>query len=89
MLYSLQATEFVVGKDILNILQNYQCSTVEHSDTKEGLDRPGQKVKAILSAAFEKKVCGVQHLSRNGGFFGFQFGFEVLQGLPFLKFHVF
>jgi len=60
MLYSLQATEFVVGKDILNILQNYQCSTVEHSDTKEGLDRPGQKVKAILSAAFEKKVGGLK-----------------------------
>ena len=60
MLYSLQATEFVVGKDILNILQSYQCSTVEHSDTKEGLDRPGQKVKAILSAAFEKKVGGLK-----------------------------
>ena len=60
MLYSLQATEFAAGKEILNILQNYQCSTVEHSDAKESIDRPAEKVKAILSAAFEKNVGGLK-----------------------------
>ena len=60
MLYSLQATEFAAGKEILNILQNYQCSTVEHSDAKESIDRPAEKVKDILSAAFEKKVGGLK-----------------------------
>ena len=62
MLYSLQATEFAAGKDILNILQNYHCSTVEHSDAQEGIDRPGEKVKAILSAAFEKKAGGLKNI---------------------------
>jgi len=62
MLYSLQATEFAAGKDILNILQNYHCSTVEHSDPQEGIDRPGEKVKAILSAAFEKKAGGLKNI---------------------------
>ena len=60
MLYSLQATEFSAGKEILNILQNYQCSTIEHADPKESIDRPAEKVKAILSAAFEKKAGGLK-----------------------------
>lgn len=62
MLYSLQANDFSAGKEILKILQNYQCSTVEHSDTKESIDRPGEKVKAILSSAFEKKIGGVKNV---------------------------
>lgn len=62
MLYSLQANDFAAGKDILRILQNYQCSTVEHSDTKESIDRPGEQVKAILSSAFEKKIGGVRNV---------------------------
>ena len=49
MLYSLQANDFSVGEDILRVLQNYQCNIIEHSDTKEIIDRTGEKVKAILS----------------------------------------
>ena len=58
MLHSIQATDFSVGKEILNTLQNYNCSTIEHSDPKENMHRPAEKVKAIFSAAFEKKVGG-------------------------------
>ena len=42
------------------ILQNYQCSIVEHSEVKETWDAQGQKVKAILSAAFEQKIGGLK-----------------------------
>ena len=62
MLYSLQANDFSVGEDILRVLQNYQCNIIEHSDTKENIDRPGEKVKAILSSAFEKKIGGLKNV---------------------------
>ena len=62
MLYSLQANDFSVGEDILRVLQNYQCNIIEHSDTKEIIDRPGEKVKAILSFAYEKKIGGLKNV---------------------------
>ena len=62
MLYSLQANDFSVGEDILRVLQNYQCNIIEHSDTKENIDRPGEKVKAILSFAYEKKIGGLKNV---------------------------
>ena len=62
MLYSLQANDFSFGEDILRVLQNYQCNIIEHSDTKENIDRPGEKVKAILSFAYEKKIGGLKNV---------------------------
>ena len=62
MLYSLQANDFSVGEDILRVLQNYQCNIIKHSDTKENIDRPGEKVKAILSFAYEKKIGGLKNV---------------------------
>ena len=62
MLYSLQANDFSVGEDILRVLQNYQCNIIEHSDTKENIDRHGEKVKAILSFAYEKKIGGLKNV---------------------------
>lgn len=62
MLYSLQANDFSVGEDILRVLQNYQCNIIKHSDTKENIDRPGEKVKAILSSAFERKIGGLKNV---------------------------
>ena len=60
MLYSLHVSEFKFAGKLSQILQNYQCSIVEHSEVKETWDAQGQKVKAILSAAFEQKVGGLK-----------------------------
>ena len=60
MLYSLQVSEFKFAGKLSQILQNYQCSIVEHSEVKETWDAQGQKVKAILSAAFEQKLGGLK-----------------------------
>jgi two-component system response regulator FlrC len=60
MLYSLHVSEFKFAGKLSQILQNYQCSIVEHSEVKETWDAQGQKVKAILSAAFEKKLGGLK-----------------------------
>ena len=60
MLYSLHVSEFKFAGKLAQILQNYQCSIVEHSEVKETWDAQGQKVKAILSAAFEQKLGGLK-----------------------------
>ena len=60
MLYSLHVSEFKFAGKLSHILQNYQCSIVEHSEVKETWDAQGQKVKAILSAAFEQKLGGLK-----------------------------
>ena len=60
MLYSLHVSEFKFVGRLSQILQNYQCSIVEHSEVKETWDAQGQKVKAILSAAFEQKLGGLK-----------------------------
>ena len=60
MLYSLHVSEFKFARKLSQILQNYQCSIVEHSEVKETWDAQGQKVKAILSAAFEQKLGGLK-----------------------------
>ena len=60
MLYSLHVSEFKFAGKLSQILQNYQCSIVEHSEVKETWDAQGQKVKAILSAAFEQKLGGLK-----------------------------
>ena len=48
MLYSLHVSEFKFAGKLSQILQNYQCSIVEHSEVKETWDAQGQKIKAIL-----------------------------------------
>ena len=60
MLYSLHVSEFKFAGKLSQILQNYQCSIVEHSEVKETWDAQGQKVKAILSATFEQKLGGLK-----------------------------
>ncbi len=60
MLYSLHVSDFKFVGKLSQILQNYQCSIVEHSEVKETWDAQGQKVKAILSAAFEQKLGGLK-----------------------------
>ena len=60
MLYSLHVSEFKFAGKLSQILQKYQCSIVEHSEVKETWDAQGQKVKAILSAAFEQKLGGLK-----------------------------
>ncbi len=60
MLYSLHVSEFKFAGKLSQILQNYQCSIVEHSEVKETWDAQGQKVKAVLSAAFEQKIGGLK-----------------------------
>ncbi len=60
MLYSLHVSEFKFAGRLSQILQNYQCSIVEHSEVKETWDAQGQKVKAVLSAAFEQKIGGLK-----------------------------
>ena len=60
MLYSLHVSEFKFAGKLSQMLQNYQCSIVEHSEVKETWDAQGQKVKAILSAAFEQKLGGLK-----------------------------
>lgn len=60
MLYSLHVSEFKFAGRLSQILKNYQCSIVEHSEVKETWDAQGQKVKAILSAAFEQKIGGLK-----------------------------
>ena len=60
MLYSLHVSEFKFAGRLSQILQNYQCSIVEHSEVKETWDAQGQIVKAILSAAFEQKIGGLK-----------------------------
>ena len=60
MLYSLHVSDFKFAGKLSQILQNYQCSIVEHSEVKETWDAQGQKVKAILSAAFEQKIGGLK-----------------------------
>ena len=60
MLYSLHVSEFKFAGRLSQILQKYQCSIVEHSEVKETWDAQGQKVKAILSAAFEQKLGGLK-----------------------------
>ena len=60
MLYSLHVSDFTFARKLSQILQNYQCSIVEHSEVKETWDAQGQKVKAILSAAFEQKLGGLK-----------------------------
>ena len=60
MLYSLHVSEFKFAGRLSQFLQNYQCSIVEHSEVKETWDAQGQKVKAILSAAFEQKLGGLK-----------------------------
>ncbi|MDA9854853.1 sigma-54 dependent transcriptional regulator [Paracoccaceae bacterium] len=60
MLYSLHVSEFKFAGKLSQILQNYQCSIVEHSEVKETWDAQGQKVKAILSSAFEQKLGGLK-----------------------------
>ena len=60
MLYSLHVSEFKFAGKLSQILQNYQCSIVEHSEVKETWDAQGQKIKAILSAAFEQKLGGLK-----------------------------
>ena len=60
MLYSLHVSDFKFAGKLSQILQNYQCSIVEHSEVKETWDAQGQNVKAILSAAFEQKLGGLK-----------------------------
>ncbi len=60
MLYSLHVSEFKFAGKLSQILQNYQCSIVEHSEVEETWDAQGQKVKAILSATFEQKLGGLK-----------------------------
>ena len=60
MLYSLHVSDFKFAGKLSQILQNYQCSIVEHSEVKETWDAQGQKVKAILSTAFEQKLGGLK-----------------------------
>ena len=60
MLYSLHVSDFKFAGKLSQILQNYQCSIVDHSEVKETWDAQGQKVKAILSAAFEQKLGGLK-----------------------------
>ena len=60
MLYSLHVSDFKFAGKLSQILQNYQCSIVEHSEVNETWDAQGQKVKAILSAAFEQKLGGLK-----------------------------
>ena len=60
MLYSLHVSDFKFAGKLSQILQNYQCSIVEHSEVNETWDAQGQKVKAILSAAFEQKQGGLK-----------------------------
>ena len=60
MLYSLHVSDFKFAGKLSQILQNYQCSIVEHSEVKETWDAQGQKVKAVLSAAFEQKLGGLK-----------------------------
>jgi len=60
MLYSLHVSDFKFAGKLSQILQNYQCSIVEHSEVQETWDAQGQKVKAILSAAFEQKLGGLK-----------------------------
>ncbi len=60
MLYSLHVSEFKFAGKLSQILQNYQCSIVEHSEVKETWDAQGQKVKAILSATLEQKLGGLK-----------------------------
>jgi two-component system response regulator FlrC len=62
MLYSIQVCDFSAASPISRILQNYQCPTIEHLDKQSGLERGGQKVKAILSAAFEKEIGGLKNV---------------------------
>ena len=65
MLYSLHVSEFKFAGKLSQMLQNYQCSIVEHSEVKETWDAQGQKVKAILSAAFEQKLGGLKAVVEN------------------------
>ena len=62
MLYSIQICDFAAATSISRILQNYQCSTIEHLDKNSGCERDGQKVKAILSARFEKEIGGLKNI---------------------------
>ena len=50
MLYSLHVSDFKFARKLSQILQNYQCSIVEHSEVKETWDAQGQKVKAICNS---------------------------------------
>ena len=62
MLYSIQFCEFDAAASISQILQNYQCPTIEHIERNSGYERDGQKVKAILSARFEKEIGGLKNI---------------------------
>ena len=62
MLYSIQMCDFAAATSISRILQNYQCPTIEHVDRHSGSEHIGQKVKAILSASFEKKIGGLKNV---------------------------
>ena len=62
MLYSIQANDFSAAATISKKLQNYQCQTIEHFDTKESLSSNGQKVKMLLSANCEKKMGGIKNV---------------------------
>ena len=62
MLYSIQVCDFAAAASISRILQNYQCPTIEHFDKQSGLEHGGQKVKAILSTAFEKEIGGLKNV---------------------------
>jgi len=62
MLYAIQLTSFEAAASISTILQNAQCATVEHLDKQASHDPAGPKVKAILSAAFEKEMGGLKNV---------------------------
>jgi hypothetical protein len=62
MLYSIQVCDFDAAVPISGILQNYQCPTIEHLDKQSEVERSGQKVKAILSSAFEKEIGGLKNV---------------------------
>ena len=62
MLYSIQVCDFAAAVPISGILQNYQCPTIEHLDKQSEVEHSGQKVKAILSSAFEKEIGGLKNV---------------------------
>ena len=62
MLYSIQVTSFDAASSISNILQNYQCPTIEYLDRQVDLKTQANKEKAILSAAFEKEIGGLKNV---------------------------
>ncbi len=62
MLYSIQLCDFDAAASISRILQNYQCPTIELLDKHSGLEHGGQKVKSIMSMAFEKQVGGLKNV---------------------------